>query len=97
MPAFFWLAGAAAERDVGAAADRVAADVGLGFDEDHRRPGLARDDGGGHSGRARPDDDDVRLAVPACGKGLRGGGRRCNAAGCGGAGNSARPDDKIAP
>ena len=61
---FLLIAGAAAERHVAAAADRVPAGVILRFDENDRRAAFARHDGGGKSRGARADDDDVGLAVP---------------------------------
>ena len=64
---FLLIAGAAAERQVAAAGDRVAAHMVLGFDHDHRRASLARNDGGRKSRRARPDHDDVGFAVPGGG------------------------------
>ena len=58
------VAGAAAERQVAAGGDGMAANMVLGLDDDHRRAGLARHDRGGQAGRAGADDDDVGLAIP---------------------------------
>ena len=49
---FLLRAGAAAERDIAAAGDGVAADVLFGLDQDDRRAGFARDDRRGKPGRA---------------------------------------------
>ena len=75
---FLLHAGAAAERNVAAAGDRVAADVRLGLHQDDRCAGLARDDRRRQSGRAGADHDDVGLLPPF-------GGRRNRARGHGGA------------
>ena len=64
---FLLIAGAAAERDIAAAADRMATRVTLRLDEDHRRTGLPRDDRRGKPRRARADHDDVGLPMPAHG------------------------------
>ena len=61
---FLLVAGAAAERQVAARGDGVAADMRLRLDDDDRGAGFTRDDRGRHSGRARADDDNVGLAIP---------------------------------
>ena len=61
---FLLIAGAAAERQVAARGDGMAADMRLRLDHDHRRAGLARHDGGRHAGRAGSDDDDIGFAIP---------------------------------
>ncbi len=58
------VAGAAAERQIAAAGDGVAADVVLRLDQDDRRAGLARDDGRRQARGARADHHDVGLAIP---------------------------------
>ncbi len=57
-------AGAAAERHVAAAHPRVAADMRLRLDHDHRGARFLGRDRGRETGRARADDDDVGLAMP---------------------------------
>ena len=61
---FLLVAGAAAERQIAAGGDGVAADMVLRLDDDDRRAGLARDNRGRQAGRAGADDDDVGLAIP---------------------------------
>ena len=64
---FLLVAGAAAERQIAARGDGVAADMVLCLDDDDRSAGLARDDRGRHPGRAGPDHDDIGLAIPIVG------------------------------
>ena len=71
---FLLRAGAAAERNVAAAADGVAADMLLRLDDDHRRAGLARDDRRREAHGAGADHHDVCLPAPS-GRGMRGPGR----------------------
>ena len=61
---FLLIAGAAAERQIAARGDGVAADMRLRLDDDDRGAGFARDNRGRHSGRARADDDDIGFAIP---------------------------------
>ena len=61
---FLLVAGAAAERQVAAGGDGMAADPRLRFDHDDRSAGFARHDRRRHSGRARPDHHDIGFAVP---------------------------------
>ncbi len=58
---------AAAERNVTAARDRVAADILLSFDQDYRGSRFSRNDRGGKPRRTRADDDDIGLAIPPVG------------------------------
>ena len=61
---FFLVAGAAAERQIAARGDGVAADMVFRLDDDDRAACFARDDRGRQAGGAGADDDDVGLAMP---------------------------------
>ena len=61
-------AGAAAERNVAAAGDGMAADMRFGFDDDNGSARLAGGYRGGDAGRASTDDNDVASVVKACGR-----------------------------
>ena len=63
-PIFLLHAGPAAERNIAATDDGVTADILFSLDQDHRGSRLPRDNGGGKSGRARADHDDVGFAIP---------------------------------
>ena len=97
---FFLPAGAAAERDIAAAAGPVATGMGLGLDQDDRRASLARDDRGGKSRSARADHHDVRLALPFGGRPLRLGERRlrrCERGGGQGRRHAAAAQQQLSP
>ncbi len=57
-------AGAAAKSHMAAADDRMAADIVVRLDDDHRRPIVDRLDRCGDPRRARTDYDNVRLEIP---------------------------------
>jgi hypothetical protein len=63
MPYFRW-PGAAAERHVAAAGDRVATDVLFGFDDNDRRASFPCDDRRGQPGRPGTDHHHVGFSVP---------------------------------
>ena len=62
---------AAAERDLAAAVQHLAADVEVLIDDDHGQAGIARPNGARQPGAPCADDDDVRLVVPLDAVGTR--------------------------
>ena len=62
---FLLVAGAAAERQIAAGGDGVAADVVFRLDHDNRRAGFTGHDGGRKARRARADHHNIGLAIPS--------------------------------